>query len=165
MAQLLPHTCNTWRLHGIGINCLFVAFTISKGDDISGTLNQSINQSINQSNNQSIDRSIDRSIDQSINQSINRHSTNSVTDAFTFWLYTICTLENQSTQNYSYDAYGTFADICLTCFKIQYRISTCLSKPIKSSTDSGILRKLTNVEIILRAWTKSLKRTKLYFDD
>ena len=35
----------------------------------------------------------------------------------------------------------------------------------KSSTDSVILRKLTNVEIIFRAWTKSLKRTKLYFDD
>ena len=35
----------------------------------------------------------------------------------------------------------------------------------KSSTDSVILRKLTNVEIILSAWTKSLKRTKLYFDD
>ena len=27
----------------------------------------------------------------------------------------------------------------------------------KSSTDSGILRKLTNVEIVFRAWTKSLK--------
>ena len=35
----------------------------------------------------------------------------------------------------------------------------------KSSTDSGILRKLTNVEIVFRAWTKPLKRTKLYFDD
>ena len=35
----------------------------------------------------------------------------------------------------------------------------------KSSIDSVILRKLTNVEIIFRAWTKSLKRTKLYFDD
>ena len=35
----------------------------------------------------------------------------------------------------------------------------------KSSTDSVILRKLTNVEIMLRAWTKSLKKTKLYFDD
>ena len=35
----------------------------------------------------------------------------------------------------------------------------------KSSTDSVILRKLTNVEIIFRAWKKSLKRTKLYFDD
>ena len=35
----------------------------------------------------------------------------------------------------------------------------------KSSTDSVILRKLTNVEIIFRAWTKSIKRTKLYFDD
>ena len=35
----------------------------------------------------------------------------------------------------------------------------------KSSTDSVILRKLTNIEIIFRAWTKSLKRTKLYFDD
>ena len=35
----------------------------------------------------------------------------------------------------------------------------------KSSTDSVKLRKLTNVEIIFRAWTKSLKRTKLYFDD
>ena len=35
----------------------------------------------------------------------------------------------------------------------------------KSSTDSVILRKLTNVEIIFRAWTKSLKRTKMYFDD
>ena len=35
----------------------------------------------------------------------------------------------------------------------------------KSSTDSVILRKLTNVEIIFRAWTKSLKKTKLYFDD
>ena len=35
----------------------------------------------------------------------------------------------------------------------------------KSSTDSVILRKLTNVEIVFRAWTKSLKRTKLYFDD
>ena len=35
----------------------------------------------------------------------------------------------------------------------------------KSSTDSVILRKLTKVEIIFRAWTKSLKRTKLYFDD
>ena len=35
----------------------------------------------------------------------------------------------------------------------------------KSSTDSVILRKLTNVEIIFRAWTNSLKRTKLYFDD
>ena len=35
----------------------------------------------------------------------------------------------------------------------------------KSSTDSGILRKLANVENVFRAWTKSLKRTKLYFDD
>ena len=35
----------------------------------------------------------------------------------------------------------------------------------KYLTDSVILRKLTNVEIIFRAWTKSLKRTKLYFDD
>ena len=35
----------------------------------------------------------------------------------------------------------------------------------KSSTDSVILRKLTKVEIIFRAWTKSLKRTKMYFDD
>ena len=35
----------------------------------------------------------------------------------------------------------------------------------KSSTDSVILHKLTNVEIIFRAWTKSIKRTKLYFDD
>ena len=35
----------------------------------------------------------------------------------------------------------------------------------KSSTDSVILRKLTDAEIIFRAWTKSLKRTKLYFDD
>ena len=35
----------------------------------------------------------------------------------------------------------------------------------KSSTDSVILRKLTNVEIIFRVWTKSLKRTELYFDD
>ena len=35
----------------------------------------------------------------------------------------------------------------------------------KSSTDSGILRKLTNVEIVFRAWTKSSKKTKLYFDD
>ena len=25
--------------------------------------------------------------------------------------------------------YGTLTDICFTCFKIQYRISTCLSKP------------------------------------
>ena len=55
--------------------------------------------------------------------------------------------------------YVNFADICLTCFKIQYRISR------KSSTDSGILRKLANVENVFRAWTKSLKRTKLYFDD
>ena len=35
----------------------------------------------------------------------------------------------------------------------------------KSSTDSVILRKLTDVEIIFRAWTKSIKRAKLYFDD
>ena len=35
----------------------------------------------------------------------------------------------------------------------------------KSSTDSVILRKLTNVEIIFMAETKSFKRTKLYFDD
>ena len=26
-------------------------------------------------------------------------------------------------------SYETLTDICLTCFKIQYRISTCLSKP------------------------------------
>ena len=26
-------------------------------------------------------------------------------------------------------AFGTFRYICLTCFKIEYRISTCLSKP------------------------------------
>ena len=33
----------------------------------------------------------------------------------------------------------------------------------KSSTDSVILRKLTNVEIIFRAWTKSLKKDQIVF--
>ena len=33
----------------------------------------------------------------------------------------------------------------------------------KSSTDSVILRKLTNVEIICRAWTKIVKKDQIVF--
>ena len=64
-----------------------------------------------------------------------------------------------------FGVYGTLTDICLTCFKIQYRISTVLSKPENLRLISGILRKLTNVQTVFRAWTKSLKRTNIYFVD